>query len=485
MATFPLGGTAFAQAETAQRQDRRISLFPVPNDAITLTALSTISVPGGAEISAYDPASQRLFVTKNSGNVPSLDIVDISNPASPGAPVNVNLSAFGASISSVAVQDSIVAAAMIAGPKTDPGKVVFLSTDGSVLGSVTVGAVPDMVTFTAGGNRVLVAIEGEAADNTFPTVNNPEGGVSIIILDKSNVDGGSLNSSTVNFAGFAAFNNQKGDLQAAGVRLLANPAVTVAMDLEPEYIAIAPDGLTARVTLQEANAIGVLDLTTGQFTAIQSLGLKDYSVVGNEFDASDRDFPGVTGSGLDNRLPGNFQNWPVFGVYMPDAIASFSVAGQTYYVTANEGDARPNAADTADTDITRVGSLNLDDAAFPNETSLKNEDNLGRLNVLTASGDGDTDGDGDIDRLLSLGGRSFTIWDSSGNQVFDSGSELEGLTFAVTPAMFNANDGISSAVDQRSDDKGPEPEGVVTGVVNGRTYAFIGLERLGRRRDGL
>ena len=149
--------------------------------------------------------------------------------------------------------------------------------------------------------------------------------------------------------------------------------------------------------------------------------MKDYSLVGNEFDASDRDVPGATGSGLSNRLPGNFQNWPVFGVYMPDAIASFSVAGQTYYVTANEGDARPNAADTADTDITRVGSLNLDDAAFPNETSLKNEDNLGRLNVLTASGDGDTDGDGDIDRLLSLGGRSFTIWDSSATRYSTAG----------------------------------------------------------------
>lgn len=471
------GQSPFGQADTIARQDRRIQQLVAPDDAIKLSAISTVSVPGGAEISAFDAASKKLFVTKNNGNVPSLDIVDISNPASPGVPFNVSLAAFGASISSVAVKNRIVAAAMIAGPKTNAGKVVFLNTAGEILGSVTVGAVPDMITFTPDGSRVLVAIEGEAGENLTPTVNNPEGGVSVITLDKSNTAGGSLGNSQVVFAGFSAFNSQKADLMAAGVRLLADPAVSVAMDLEPEYIAIAPDGLTARVTLQEANAIGVLDLVTNTFTSIQPLGLKDHSLVGNEFDASDRDGAGTGGSS--QRVPGNFQNWPVFGVYMPDAIATFQANGQTYYVTANEGDARPNAADTADTDVARVGSLDLDDTTFPNETFLKNEDNLGRLNVLHYAGDpySDTDGDGDVDVLRALGGRSFSIWDSAGNLVFDSGSELERLTLALTPTMFNANDGVSGAFDQRSDDKGPEPEGVVTGVINGRTYAFVCLER--------
>jgi 2',3'-cyclic-nucleotide 2'-phosphodiesterase / 3'-nucleotidase / 5'-nucleotidase len=483
-ATFPIGGSAaFGQADTIARQDRRISLFPTPDDAISLAPISTVSVPGGAEITAYDAASQQLYVTKNAGGIPSLDIIGIANPASPNVVANVNLSAYGDSISSVAVKDGIVAAAMIAEPKTDPGNVVFLSTAGAILGSVAVGAGPDMTTFTPDGAKVLVAIEGEAAENADPAVNNPEGGVSIITLDTSNVAGGSLSSSSVVFAGFSAFNSQKDDLRAAGVRLLTNPDVTVAMDLEPEYIAIDPQNPNqARVTLQEANALGVLDLVTNTFTAIQPLGLKDHSLVGNEFDASDRDVPGVTGGGLNNRLPGNFQNWPVFGVYMPDAIAAFSVGGQSYYVTANEGDARPNAADTEDTDVTRVGNIpaaNFDPAVFDAATValLRNEDNLGRLNVLTAPGDSDSNSDGLVDRLLSLGGRSFSIWDSAGQQIFDSGSELERLTFALTPAMFNANDGISTAVDQRSDDKGPEPEGVVTGIVNGRTYAFVGLER--------
>lgn len=480
-ATFPVTGTvAFNQPETAGRQDRRISLFPTPNDTLSLSRLHSISVPEGAEITAYDPASKRLFVTKNASGVPSLDIIDIANPSAPTLVSNVNLAAFGGSISSVAVRNGVVAAAMIATAKTNPGSVVFLATDGAIRGSVAVGAVPDMVTFTPDGAKVLVAIEGEAAENLAPAVNNPEGGISIIALNTSNIAGGSLGSSSVAFAGFGDFNAQKEALIASGVRLLRNPDVSVAMDLEPEYIALAPDGLSALVTLQEANAVAVLDLASNRFTEIRPLGLKDHNRLGNEFDASDRDGAGTGSSSA--RIAGNLRNWPVLGAYMPDAIATFNIGGENFYITANEGDARPNASDTLDTDVTRVGNIASSsfDPAFFSSTMvefLKNEDNLGRLNVLTAPGDSDSNNDGLIDRLVTLGGRSFTLWNSAGAQVFDSGSELERITLAQTPTMFNANNGLSSQFDQRSDDKGPEPEGVVTGVVNGRTYAFVGLER--------
>ncbi|MDX1929827.1 MAG: choice-of-anchor I family protein [Pirellulaceae bacterium] len=435
---------------------------------ILLTAGSTTTVANGAEISAFDKATKKLFITKNDGGVPSLDVINLTNPASPGAPVNINLTAFGGSVSSVAAKDGLVVAAMIAATKTAPGTVVFISANThTVLGSVSITSQPDMITFTPDGTKVLVAIEGEAADNAAPTVNNPEGGVAIITLNLGN-----LSSSEVSFAGFSSFNAQKAALIASGVRLLSNPGVSVAMDLEPEYIAVSADGTTARVTLQEANAFGVLDLVAGSFSSIQPLGMKNHSLPGNEFDASDRDAIGSNNS----PVAGNLRSWPVFGLYMPDAVASFTVAGQTYYITANEGDARPNAADTADTDVLRVNAATLDPTVFPNAAFLRDNDNLGRLNVLT---DGDLDGDGDLDRLISLGSRSFTIWDSAGARVFDSGSDFERITFAQTPTLFNANNGVASAVDQRSDDKGPEPEGVVTGEINGRTYAFVGLERAG------
>jgi hypothetical protein len=156
-------------------------------------------------------------------------------------------------------------------------------------------------------------------------------------------------------------------------------------------------------------------------------------------------------------------------MYMPDGIAAFSAGGQTYTITANEGDAR--------TEDRRIATLTLDPTAFPNAAELQQAGALGRLNA--SSIDGDTDGDGDYDRLHIYGARSFTIWDASGNLVFDSGAEFEQITAALTPEFFNANNGNPAQWDERSDDKGPEPEGVTVGVLGGRTYAFIGLERAG------
>ena len=163
------------------------------------------------------------------------------------------------------------------------------------------------------------------------------------------------------------------------------------------------------------------------------------------------------------------------GLYQPDAIANFTIGGQTYYITANEGDAR---AYTGLAEEVRVGSAAyvLDPTVFPNAATLKLDANLGRLTVSNASGD--TDGDGDFDRIETFGGRSFTLWDSTGTPVYDSGSLLESITATRTPALFNSS-GTAASFDGRSDNKGPEPEGVTIGIVDGRTYAFIGLARVG------
>ncbi|MEA5568805.1 choice-of-anchor I domain-containing protein, partial [Anabaena sp. UHCC 0399] len=66
------------------------------------------------------------------------------------------------------------------------------------------------------------------------------------------------------------------------------------------------------------------------------------------------------------------------------------------------------------------------------------------------------------------------------NRVFDSGSAFEKQIAAQVPSIFNLNgEDIPAGIDNRSDNKGPEPEGVTVGVINGKTYAFIGLERTG------
>ena len=181
--------------------------------------------------------------------------------------------------------------------------------------------------------------------------------------------------------------------------------------------------------------------------------------------------PGLDASDRDSQI--NIRAWPLFGMYEPDSIASYRVKGRTYLVTANEGDARewPGFVEEA-----RVSTLTLDSAAFPDAATLRLPANLGRHTVTRTLGD--ADGNGTYEKLFTLGGRSFSIWSTDGTQVYDSGSDLERITAGAVPANFNASNS-NSTFDDRSDNKGPEPEAVTVGEIGGRTYAFIGLERVG------
>jgi hypothetical protein len=236
----------------------------------------------------------------------------------------------------------------------------------------------------------------------------------------------------------------------------------VAQDLEPEYIAVSPDSKTAYVALQENNAIAVIDIAKAKVLAIHPLGFKDWTASG--LDASDRD----------NAI--NIQPWPVFGMYQPDGIACYEANGKRYIVSANEGDAREY--DTF-AEEARVRGITLDPTAFPNRSALRDNAAMGRLNITTALGD--TDNDGDFDALYTLGGRSFSIWEVNGSVVktFDSGDQFEQITASLLPAQFNSANDENDSFDSRSDNKGPEPEGIALGEIDGRTYAFIGLERIG------
>jgi 2',3'-cyclic-nucleotide 2'-phosphodiesterase (5'-nucleotidase family) len=825
---------------------------------------------GAAEISAYDSTTKRLFVVN--GSTATIDVLDLSDPQNLTKLFEIDITPFGAGVNSVAIKNGVLAAAIEADPSTEPGKVAFFDTDGNPLNSVTVGSLPDMLTFTPDGSKILVANEGEPGD-----IVDPEGSVSIIDISSG------VGSATVTTADFTAFNGKEEELRSRGVRIF--PDKTAASDFEPEYIAVSADSKTAFVTLQENNAVAVVDLEEGQVSEIKPLGVKDWSqgqptltqypwdlsgnvlgttpagqeillggmsglffekigddgkyhfiatpdrgpngeptdldndgtderpfplpdyqprlvrftldrssgeieiaeqifltradgtpltglpnlqggdsgsaytdeepvdLLGNalsndplgadmesivvapdgtfwmsdeyrpaiyHFDEngvlldrfipqgtadaageavetfgtetlpevyaqrrSNRGFEGMaldtdrgklyawiqspidnpdvsdaeadvldektdfnsrnsqvlrilevdpatgtptgeyvyflegskdvdkigdavyqgngkflvverdsgtdadskkfvfevdltgatnilgtplsSATGTDTALEGmtaddlaavgvqavtktkvlnlpslgyiagdkveglallpdgslaiindndfgllaeevpgdgsvpfnpdptqtvlgiiefdksnqldasdedggiNLKNHPVLGLYQPDAIAAFSANGETYYITANEGDTRDEDE--------RVADLTLDATAFPNAAELQLEENLGRLNV--SSVDGDVDGDGDYDQLYTYGGRSFSIWDSAGNLVFDSGDAIARITAELTPELFNANNGDPAEFDQRSDDKGAEPEGVTIGIVDGKVLAFIGLERAG------
>ena len=423
---------------------------------------STLTL-AGAEISAFDAASGRLFVTSFSG----LQVISVDEQLQMTLLGTISLGSND--VNSVAVKNGIVAVAVAATDKTQPGSVYFLNADGVVgdasmiYGSVAVGALPDMLTFSDDGKTVLVANEGE--QDTLGS--NPEGSVSIIDLSKG------VALATVKMASFTAFNDKLVELQAAGVRLFAGETgfetITVAQDLEPEYISISPDGKTAFVTLQENNAIGILDIATGTFTDIVPLGLKSF--LGLPFDGSDRD-------GAGNTTSINLQSdQPVFGQRMPDSISSFTGAdGKTYYIIANEGDDRDDFITPDET--ARLSTLDLDDTLFPNESTLKTNTEIGRLTVSNSPGNnGDTDGDGDIDQILTYGARSFSILNDDGTLVFDSGSHIE--QFVALGELYTGAGGTGLFDDTRSDNKGSEPEGITIGHVGDKTLAFVGLERGG------
>jgi len=425
-----------------------------PSTTIVLNKIST-SLTGlfnesAAEISAFDPVTKRLFVVNaNSGRI---DILSVGEGLT--ATTEIDLTPYGAGANSVAFHGGVLAVAVEASPKQNPGKVVFFDASGTYLNSVGVGSLPDMVTFTKDGKYVLVANEGEP--NGDYSV-DPEGAVGVIDIS------GGVDSATVKIASFTAFNDEVAKLKAQGLNIYG-PGATLAKDMEPEYIAVSADSTRAWVTCQENNAIAEVDIATATIVAIYPLGYKDHSVPGNGMDVSNKD----------NAI--HIATWPVLGMYQPDSIAAYSVKGQTYLVTANEGDSRDYDAFSEEA---RIKEITLDPTAFPTAAALQLDENLGRLKITTTLGD--SDGDGDYDKLYTYGARSFSIWKptASGMQlVFDSGDQFEQKIAALIPELFNASND-SNEFDDRSDDKGPEPEGVTVGDINGRTYAFIGLERVG------
>jgi DNA-binding beta-propeller fold protein YncE len=450
--------------------------------AVSLTPLGSVKTgayrsadPRVAEINAFDAAGQRIYVVNPLNS--RLDVIDASTPTAlvqaAGASIDIVAACVaaigaacplepGAEPNSVAISGGRMGVAVGSAVRTDNGHAVFFELDGAqapkFLAAVEVGALPDMITFTPDGRYALTANEGEP--NDAYTI-DPKGSVSIIELARLGTP------RAVRTAGFERFDNpgQRAKLEADGVRIFG-PGASVAQDLEPEYLAVS--GNKAAVTLQENNAIAIVNVESATVETITGLGLKDYSADGNALDPGDRD------GGI------RIASWPVHGMYQPDGIYPVTLQGRRYFITANEGDARAYGGYSEER---RVGSAayTLDPVAFPDAAALKADAALGRLTVTTASGD--LDGDGDFDRIDTFGGRSVSILDQQGRLVWDSGELLERLAATLDASgttLFNATNTTNvNSRDTRSDDKAVEPESVVIGEVNGVPYAFVGLERDG------
>lgn len=410
------------------------------NTNVNFQYRSTINVggEGSAEISAYDASTKKLFVVNvESSQISVYSLTDLDNPVEQ-IPITVSNYGFP---NSVAVNSGLLAVAVEAPVKQDPGFVLVFNTDDqSLVSDYEVGALPDMVTFTKNGQIILSANEGEPNDDY--TV-DPLGSVSII----------NLKTDDVTTLDFTAFNGQEEALKAQGFRVFG-PDASLAQDVEPEYITISENSRIAWVSLQENNGIARINIRTKTIEEIYPLGFKDYSLPENSLDASDKD--GVK----------ELKNWPIFGMYQPDAIVSAKIKGKDYIFSANEGDARDYDGFSEEV---RVDDLTLDATVFPNAAFLQQDDNLGRLKTTTTLGD--LDDDGEYEELYSYGARSFSVWSPFGELLYDSGNSIATETLARTPDRFNDDDG-------RSDDKGAEPESVEILDMGGQRYIlFVGLER--------
>lgn len=482
--------------------DGQDALTSISANLVARAVLNAESPEGAAEIVQYHKASGLIYAINSSGDNATVEVMDLAStdanaltPDSEGVVSNTNMPvALTLSLSentpgdanSISISDELnmLAVAMAAEDVDANGHIAFYDISGAApifIQNVEVGVLPDMVNFTPDSSKVVVANEGEpSGDYTV----DPEGSISVITIND-----GVIASSATTLA-FTAYNSKKAELIADGM-MFPNPSgrtingqlinTTVAMDLEPEYVAISEDSKTAFVSLQENNGLVIVDLDTTTIKAIKGLGFKDW----NQYvlDASDKD------GGLNLRSYNN-----LYGMYQPDTIATYTWKDATFVVTANEGDGREYFFDVADeaaciaaggvdydeddgclsySDESRAEDLSLDTIAFSDVNN--DDDDLGRLKVSVEKGD--IDNDGDYDKLYTYGARSFSIWDANGNLVFDSGDDMERITAAIYGEAFN-NDEDENKGDTRSDAKGPEPEALAIGQLGNRTLAFIGLERM-------
>ena len=487
------------------------------NASITLSLVGRIQLnsddpEGAAEIVQFHTASSTIYAINSAADEPTIEIIDASsltsdvlaNPLSSENLTSLTLvlpteqnSVQLAGPTSIAVSGNWMAVAMPAADKATNGMVLFYNgldtSSPTFVKAVEVGNLPDMVTFTPDASKVLTANEGEpSGDYTI----DPEGSISIISI----VDG-TPSDTSINIS-FSDYNGKQADLEKQGMHF-PNPSgrtingslisTTVAQDLEPEYITTTNE--VAYITLQENNGLAIVDLSDNSVKVI-GLGFKDWS----EFQIDGMEDGTVSFGQYDN----------LYGMYMPDTIASFQWKDANFLVTANEGDAREYFFDTLNTDgvqdedlCNAAGGQDFDEddgcLSYTEETQGRRLDYSPGSNLETIAGDdprdfdftafplgrltvtnvlGDSDNNGEYEALYAYGARSFTIWDTNGLVVFDSGDDFERITASIHGNAFNNNNDENEG-DSRSANKGPEPEALTVGQVGDKTYAFIGMERLG------
>ncbi|ELA9303444.1 choice-of-anchor I family protein [Vibrio parahaemolyticus] len=440
-----------------------------------------------AEIVNYDACTDKLYVVN--AQAKRVDVLSLNESSAPSQTDFIDLTDAGTSAgieigaaNSVAVFNGLVAVAIENNNKQEDGLIaLYRSDDLSLITTFKTGALPDMVGFSKDGRYIATANEGEP--NSDYSI-DPEGSVTLVDLSKG------INNADVTQIGFGEFDGVRSDELPKAVRI-SGPNASIVQDLEPEYLTFADNG-KIYVALQENNAMAIIDPQSQSVEKIVALGEKSWS--NSKLDASNKD-----------KIIGNLKSYPqLVGLYMPDTLDSYSVNGQTYIVSANEGDGREYGFKTTQDECDQAGFKwdeddyqgtpdytnvkgsclsHIDEVRgkklkvttdHPLAGALKNNKQLARLKVIKPNHTLNAE-----ENVQAFGARSFSIWNENGELVFDSGDDFATVALLNEGKHFNSTNDSNSSGDDRSDDKGIEPEAIEVAKINGRYYAFIGLERQG------
>lgn len=420
-----------------------------------LTPVATLQMVA-PEISAYMPEKKMLFVVGGDKLIEMVSFADEKNPK-----VESRLQLDGPA-TSVTVYGDLVAISMPAEPDHGLGQVqLFRYAEGliPVASAQRLCHLPDMVTFTPDGSKVLVACEGSpSADYN----EDPEGGVAILSVEHgASLNDYKLTPKVLDFRGLDSLALRKKGVRSPGLQGFVR-------SIEPEYITVSKDSKWAWVSLQENNAMAKVDIAAEKIVDVFPLGYVDHSKPGFGLDVK-----------KDEKV--KIKNYPIRGLRQPDGVASFAVGGKTLVLTANEGASVNDYK--AWTDEGTVTDLLADERL---DRTVFNDDVAPHLKKFTVSllercdqqGPDEVPG-GKCPYVYGFGTRSVSLFDGeTGRLLWDSGEEMERAFAKLAPDYFNWNSKKDKVkMDSRSPKKGCEPENVTVGEVNGKRYAFVGLER--------
>ena len=337
----------------------RVAIAPI---CLQLDDACDVDTETVAEIvKATDDGMMVVYTDSEQENIGMFDISDPSDPKPAG------FVAVGGEPTSLIVKGKYV----VAGINTSEDyintsgalKVVDMDTK-EIVATIDMGGQPDAVAISPDKTFIAVAIENERDEDLGDGIPPQLPGGYVQIVDSSAEDPSEWTATLVNMTGLEG--------------------VLFPLDPEPEFVDINADNIVV-VTLQENNAIVLIDCATAEVTKSFSAGTVSLETIDTDeegiIDASSsladvpREPDGVTWMGVD------------------------------YFATANEGD-------------------------------------------------------------MDGGSRGFSIWDTEGNVVYDSGNEMDLYTMRV-----------GHYPEERSGNKGNEPENVIYSEFGDFKLLFVGSER--------